>query len=79
MLGYILPEYFILYNGLVNGIFIFYEVYLFNFWLLWVFIAALEGLSLVVACRGLLSSRRLLLLQSMGSRCLGFSSCDAQA
>ena len=55
------------------------------FWLHWVFVAAL-GLSLVVASGGYSSLQctgfslwQLLLLQSMGSRCMGFSSCDMQA
>ena len=55
------------------------------FWLHWVFIVA-RGLSLVVAsggysslwCTGF-SLRWLLLLQSMGSRRVGFSSCSTQA
>ena len=55
------------------------------FWLCWVFVAA-HGLSLVVAsggysslrCAGF-SLRWLLLLQSTGSRCAGFSSCGAWA
>ena len=55
------------------------------FWLRWVFIAA-GGLSLVVAsrdhsslrCVGF-SLRGLLLLQSMGSRRAGLSSCGSQA
>ena len=55
------------------------------FWLRWVF-AAMRGLSLVAArggysslqCVGF-SLRWLLLLQSTGSRCAGFSSCGARA
>ena len=62
-----MPKYFILYNGLVNGIFIFYKVYLFKFLLRWVFIAALEGLSLVVAFGGLRSSHRVWLLIAVAS------------
>ena len=58
--------------------------YLFYFWLRWVFIAA-RGLSLVAAsgrysslqCAGF-SLWWLLLLQSIGSRCTGFSSCGLQ-
>ena len=47
-------------------------IYLFNFWLLWVFIAAFEGLSLVVASwagdgGGLLSSHRAWLLIAVAS------------
>ena len=59
-------------------------IYFIQFWLCQVFIAAC-GLSLVVAsggysslwCAGLLLW--LLLLQSMGSRCTGFSSCGTWA
>ena len=55
------------------------------FWLLWVFVVAC-GLSLVAAsgaysslqCMGFLLWW-LLLLRSMGSRCMGFSSCSMQA
>ena len=59
--------------------------YLFYFWLCWVFVAA-RGLSLVATSRGYPLSRCmgfslqwLLLLQSMGSRRAGFSSCGMQA
>ena len=58
--------------------------YLFYFWLHWVFVAA-HGLSLVAESGGSLfwcagfSLGRLLLLQSMGSRLTGFSSCGARA
>ena len=55
------------------------------FWLHWVFIAA-HGLSLVAVSGGYsllqhagFSLRWLLLLQSMGSRCAGFSSCGVWA
>ena len=55
------------------------------FWLRWVFVAA-RGLSLVVASRGYsllqcacFSLQWLLLLQSKGSRCVGFSSCGTRA
>ena len=55
------------------------------FWLHWVFVAAC-GLSLVVESRGYsslwcagFSLGWLLLLQSMGSRCMGFSSCGTWA
>ena len=59
--------------------------YLINFWLSWVFVAAC-GLSLVAAsggysslwCAGFLL-QWLLLLQSMGCRRVGFSSCGSQA
>ena len=51
------------------------------FWLRWVFVAV-RGLSLVAASGGYsslwwagFSLRWLLLLRSMGSRCMGFSSC----
>ena len=64
--------------------FIYLFIY-FYFWLHWVFVAV-RGLSLVVA-RGGYSSLRwagfslwwLLLLQSRGSRCVGFSSCGTWA
>ena len=59
--------------------------FFFFFWLRWVFVAA-RGLSLVAASRGCsslwcagFSLQRLLLLQSMGCRCAGFSSCSTQA
>ena len=61
-------------------------IYLFiYFWLRWVFIAA-HGLSLVAAsrdyssllCTGF-SLQWLLLLQSTGSRCMGFSGCGTRA
>ena len=62
-----------------------YRTFFFFFWLCWVFLAVHE-LSLVVASRGYTSLRCmgfslqwLLLLQSMGSRCAGFSSCSIQA
>ena len=55
------------------------------FWLCWVFVAA-SGLSLVAVSRGYsslwcadLPLWCLLLLQSMGSRCTGFSSCGVRA
>ena len=55
------------------------------FWLHWVFVAA-HGLSLVVSSRGYslvqctgLSLRWLLLLQSTGSKHMGFSSCGTRA
>ena len=64
-------------------LFFFFLIYLFiyiYFWLRWVFVAA-HGLSLVVAGRGYsllrcagFSLQWLLLLQSTGSRCVGFSS-----
>ena len=74
-------------------LFIYLFIYLFIFlifnfilfWLCWVFIAVC-GLSLVVASRGYssllcagFSLRWLLLLQSRGSRCMGFSSCSTRA
>ena len=71
---------------LVRKCFYYYYFYLFifNFWLRWVFIAACR-LSLVAAsgvysslqCTGF-SLRWLLLLRSMGSRHMGFSSCGTQ-
>ena len=64
------------------NLFIYLSIYL---WLRWVFIAA-RGLSLVVVSRGYsslqctgFSLQWFLLLQSMGSRCAGFSSCGARA
>ena len=76
----------------VDGIGKFYFYYflkiyfiLFYFWLCWVFVAA-HGLSLVAASRGYSSLRCagfslqwLLLLRSMGSRHVGFSSCGTRA
>ena len=60
-------------------------IYLFIYWLCWVFVAA-RGLSLVAASRGYSSSQCVgfslwwhLLLQSMGSRRVGFLSCNTQA
>ena len=57
----------------------------FYFWLRWVFVAA-HGLSLVAASGGHSSLRCAgfslwwcLLLGSMGSRCVGFSSCGTRA
>ena len=62
-------------------LFIFY----FYFWLCWVFVA-MRGLPLVAASRGYSSLRCagfslqwLLLLRSMGSRSVGFSSCGTRA
>ena len=63
----------------------FFKIYLFYFWLHWVFVAA-RGLSLVAASGGYsslwyagFSLQWLLLLRSMGSRHVGFSSCGTQA
>ena len=60
-------------------------LFFFFFWLCWVFVAA-RGLSLVAVNRGYsllpcvgFSLRWLLLLQSTGSRHVGFSSCGTQA
>ena len=66
--------------------FFFLNFYLFiYFWLRWVFVAV-RGLSLVVVSGGYFSLRCtgfslrwLLLLQSMGSRRAGFSSCGSLA
>ena len=63
----------------------FFKIYLFYFWLHWVFVVA-HGVSLVVVsggysslqCAGF-SLQWLLLLRSMGSRHMSFSSCDMQA
>ena len=65
--------------------FFFLNKFIYFFWLCWVFIAA-RGLSLVAAsggysllrCAGF-SLQWLLLLQSMGSRHAGFSSCGTWA
>ena len=63
----------------------FFLINLFNFWLHWVFAAA-RGLSLVAVSRGYSLLRGagfalwwLLLLQSTGSRRVGFSSCGTRA
>ena len=61
-------------------------IYLFiYFWLRWVFVAV-HGLSLIAATKGYsslwcagFSLRWLFLLWSMGSRCMGFSSCGTRA
>ena len=65
--------------------FFFFLIYPFNFWLHWVF-AATRGLSLVAVSGGHSSSRGTspalwwpLLLQSTGSRHVGFSSCVTRA
>ena len=70
----------------VGDLFFILKIYLFiYFWLRWVFIDV-RGLSLVAARGGYsslwragFSLRWLLLLQSMGSRCAGFSSCGTWA
>ena len=54
-----------------------YLFILFYFWLHWVFVAA-RGLSLVAVSGGYSSLRWLLLLQSTGSRHVGFSSCGTR-
>ena len=67
-------------------LFIYFKINLFiYFWLRWVLVAA-RGLSLVATSRGYsslrcsgFSLRWLLLLQSMGSRHAGFSSCGTRA
>ena len=72
--------------GILPSFYFILKIYLFiYFWLRWGFVAA-SGLSLVVASRGYpslgcagFSLRWLLLLQSMGSRHAGFSSCGAWA
>ena len=65
--------------------YVLWKIDLFIFWLLWVFIAAC-GLSLVLASGGFcflwcagFSLWGLRLLQSSGSRCVGFSSCSSRA
>ena len=68
-----------------NFFFFLINYLLIYFWLLWVFVAV-RRLSLVAAswgycslqCAGF-SLQWLLLLPSTGSRCTGFSSCDARA
>ena len=69
-LGIAITFYFIL-------LFIYLFIYLY-FWLRWVFIAAC-GLSLVAESGSCFLLRWLLLLQSMGSRHGGFSSCGTLA
>ena len=66
-------------------LFYFFFIYLFIFWLRWVFVAA-GGLSLVAASGGYSPLQHadfslwwLLLLQSVGSRHAGFSSCGLWA
>ena len=79
-LSSLLIEAFSVINFLLSTVFLF-----FFFWLCWVFVAA-HRLSLVVAsggysslrCTGF-SLRWLLLLRSMGTRHVGFSSCGAWA
>ena len=76
----------ILNNSLAGYKILFLKNYLFiYFWLHWVFVA-MRGLSLVAASGGYSSLRCagfslqwLLLLQSIGSRHAGFSSCGTQA
>ena len=66
--------------------FIYLFIYLLTYlWLRWVFVAV-RGLSLVAASGGYsslqftgFSLQWLLLLQSTGSRCMGFSSCGSRA
>ena len=75
-----------IYNSILFFYNEFYFYYLFfYFWLHWVFVAV-RGLSLVVVSRGYsslwcagFSLWWLLSLQSMGSRCVGFSSCGSWA
>ena len=74
------------YRRILCSFFFFNKFILFiYFWLHWVFFAA-RGLPLVAASGGYsqlrcvgFSLRWLLLLWSMGSRCVGFSSCDTWA
>ena len=68
-----------------HSFFLNFYSFIYFFWLRWVFVAA-RGLPLVVASRGYSSLRRvnfslpwLLLSQSTGSKCVGFSSCGTQA
>ena len=69
----------------LNVYFILLLLFFIYFWLRWVFVAV-RGLSLVATSRGYsslqcrgFSLRWLLLLQSMGSRHRGFSSCGSRA
>ena len=72
-------------RSLESYFFKFYFIYFFYFWLCWVFVAECR-LSLIVAsggysslwCAGF-SLQWLLLLRSMGSRRVGFSSCGVRA
>ena len=77
-------EYRCYYSFFFKDIYLF-KNFLFIFWLHWVFVAA-RRLSLVAVSRGYSSLRCmgfslwwLLLLWSMGSRCVGFSSCGTWA
>ena len=70
---------------IVYSILFFFNIYLFNFWLHWVFVPVCR-LSLVAASGGYSSLQCvgfslwwLLLLQSTGSRRVGFSSCATWA
>ena len=74
-----------IYKKNLAVIFFNFYYYFFNFWLRWVFVAV-HRLSLVAVSRGYsslwsmgFSLPWLLLLQSTGSRCTGFSSCGARA
>ena len=82
-----LPSVFpTLYHTHTHAYYLLFFNYLFiYFWLHWVFVAA-RGLSLVAASGGYSSLRCtgfslqwLLLFQSTGSRCTGFSSCGTWA
>ena len=64
------------YSSFVLSLFYFSFLF-FYFWLHWVFVAACR-LSLVAVSTGF-SLWWLLLLWSLGSRCMGFSSCGSQA
>ena len=75
---------FLFYCLLICVGFFFKDLFIY-LWLRWVFVAA-RGLSLVVVRGGYSSLRcagfslqQLLLLQSTGSRCMGFSSCGSGA
>ena len=71
-----------------QNLFFFFNIFIYvfiYFWLRWVFIAACR-LSLVAASRGYsllwctgFSLQWLLLLQSTGSSCVGFNSCDTRS
>ena len=74
-----------MYNVVTTVVNMYYIVEIFFFWLHWVFIAV-RGLSLVAESRGYsllwctgFSLWWLLLLQTIGSRRMGFSSCGTWA
>ena len=77
--------FFNIYSSFLKYFLKFLFILFIDFWLHWVFVAA-RGLSLVEVSRGYpslwctgFSLWWLLLLQSMSSRCAGFSSCGTRA